>query len=188
MEAKSQAKNVRMAPRKVRQLRETVIGLPVGEAGAQLKFRSGKAARILQCLLNSAVANAVNNLDLKEANLRVKMVTVDGGIKLKRFRPVSKGMAHPFVKRMSHVEIVVEEIEPGKPKKKRRQGKIETVAAADYIKKKRASEKVPEIKEGKQAESVDKQAVTEEELKVYEKMKMQQQGGDRKKNRRRQSR
>ncbi len=67
-EAKAIAKTVRIAPRKTRLVIDLIRGKEVGEARAILFNQPQKAARVIEKVLNSAVANAVNNYNLKEEN------------------------------------------------------------------------------------------------------------------------
>ena len=62
-------------------------------------------------LLNSAVANAVNNMNLSEDNLYVAEVYANQGPTLKRFRPRAKGGASRIRKRTSHITIVLDQAE-----------------------------------------------------------------------------
>lgn len=58
-------------------------------------------------VLRSAIANAVNNNNLREDDLFVKLAYVDEGPTLKRIRPRAKGSASRINKRMSHITVVV---------------------------------------------------------------------------------
>ena len=109
MKVSSHHKHARIAPRKVREFRGAVLGLPVAEAQAQLAWMKGKAPKVLLKVLNAAVANAVHNHELEKDKLVVADVVVGDGLKMKRYQPAAKGMAHPFVKRTSHVSISVED-------------------------------------------------------------------------------
>ena len=60
-------------------------------------------------LLNSAVANAVNNMNLSEDNLYVAEVYANQGPTLKRFRPRAQGRASRIRKRTSHITIVLDQ-------------------------------------------------------------------------------
>lgn len=132
MEIFAQHRFARMAPRKLRQYRGLLVGLPVVQAAAQLKFISGQGPEILGKVLHSAVANARNNFDIEENNLKVADVVIDGGFSMKRYKPASKGSAHPILRRTSHVTVIVEEAVPSTEKpKKRPKTEIEEFTAAD---------------------------------------------------------
>src|SRR5689334_21566709 len=110
MEVKAHYRNARMSARKLRVYRGAIKGLSAIEAMAQLKFMPGYGPVILLQTLRSAVANAHHNFDVAPENLKVSDVVIDAAFTLKRFQPVSKGMAHPILKRNSHVTIVVEDV------------------------------------------------------------------------------
>lgn len=181
----AQHKNVRMTPRKVASLRELVIGLSVREAGAQLSFQRGKAARMMRKVLLSAIANAKHDYEIEEENLRVFGVEVSSGMKFKRHRPVSRGMAHAFIKRSSHIKIVVEEIKTsGKKMKKVKKTEINTFTA-DELKKDRTEAKKADTKEPADKKEGLEQRGQDKSMEAFQKKKMQQQGGDKKKTHRR---
>jgi large subunit ribosomal protein L22 len=108
MEVKAIHKNARVAVRKVRNYRGVIKGLAVEQALAQLKFLPGKVPQLLSKVLQSAVANATNNHELKREELVVAEVIANAGFALKRFRPVSKGRAHGYTKKTTHITVVVE--------------------------------------------------------------------------------
>lgn len=108
-EAKAIAKTVRIAPRKTRLVIDLIRGKEVGEARAILFNQPQKAARVIEKVLNSAVANAVNNYNLKEENLYVKTCYVDEGIVMKRAKMDSRGHVGRNDHKTSHITIVVSE-------------------------------------------------------------------------------
>ncbi len=109
MEAKAVAKNIRIAPRKVRVVVDLIRGKNVGEAFAILKYTPKVGTEVVEKVLKSAVANAENNLDLNVDNLYVSAVYVDQGPTMKRIHPRSRGQAFKILKRSSHVTVVVQE-------------------------------------------------------------------------------
>ena len=109
MEAKAVAKNIRIAPRKVRVVIDLIRGKNVGEAFAILKYTPKVGTEVVEKVLKSAVANAENNLDLYVDNLYVSAVYVDQGPTMKRIHPRSRGQAFKILKRSSHVTVVVQE-------------------------------------------------------------------------------
>ena len=117
MEIKAQVKFVRMSPRKTRWVIDLVRGLDVSEAINQLQFMTKAAAMPVLKLLNSGIANAVNNFKLKKENLYIKSISVDGGPVLKRWRPRAFGRAAPIRKRSAHINLVLgERVESERPK------------------------------------------------------------------------
>lgn len=100
-------KNVRVAPRKVEIVLDQVRGKDIREARAILVYTDKIATEHIIKLLDSAVANAVNNNGMSEDSLYVAYANASEGVTLKRFRPRGKGSASPINKRTSNIEIVV---------------------------------------------------------------------------------
>lgn len=109
MEAKATAKTLRIPPRKARLVIDLIRGKDVEEAAAILRFTGNFAADAIAKVLNSAVANAVNNNDMDESKLYVKECYANEGVTLKRFMPRAKGSASAIHKRTSHITVVVAE-------------------------------------------------------------------------------
>ena len=107
--AKAMARTVRVSPRKTRLVLDLIRGKNVADAIAILKFTPYKASCIIEGVLNSAIANAVNNFGLEKANLVVSEAFANEGPTLKRFRPRAKGSASPINKRTAHITVVVAE-------------------------------------------------------------------------------
>jgi len=107
--AKAITKYVRISPRKARLAAGLIRGLTVPEATDQLIFSSLKGGRLLKKTLDSAVANAETQLDVRREDLKVEEVRVDEGPTLKRAKPKNKGGRHPIMKRTSHFTVVVSE-------------------------------------------------------------------------------
>jgi large subunit ribosomal protein L22 len=112
MEIKVKLSNYRTAPRKVRQVIDLIRGKKVSEAQSILLFTVNKSARPLMKLLNSAIATAKHEFHLDESNLFISKITVDEGPKLKRWHPMSRGMAYPIIKRSSHIALTLKELNP----------------------------------------------------------------------------
>lgn len=109
MEVRAIAKNIRRSPRKVRLVIDAVRGKRVDEAIAILRFLPHGASREILNVVKSAAANAENNYQMAPEDLFIKRIFADEGPTMKRFRPRSRGMASPVLKRTSHVTVVVEE-------------------------------------------------------------------------------
>lgn len=108
MEAKAQARYVRVTPMKARRVIDMIRGLPAGEAQALLRFAPQAASEPVGKVLDSAIANARNNLSLDPNTLWVSAAYVDEGPTMKRFRPRAQGRAYRIRKRSSHITVVVE--------------------------------------------------------------------------------
>ena len=116
IEARAIQRTTRQSPYKMRLVIDQIRGKDVNEALALLKFSKKHAAKQIEKVLNSAVANA--EFKAREANesidvdqLYVKHAIINEGPKLKRFMPAAMGRATPIQKRTSHVEIIVAEKE-----------------------------------------------------------------------------
>ena len=110
MEAKAIAKNIRMSADKARLVADLIRGKKVSEASAILKNMNRKAARVIEKVLNSAVANAENNHNMKKDALFVKEAYVNEGPVMKRMIMDSRGHVGRNDRRTSHVTVVVKEI------------------------------------------------------------------------------
>lgn len=107
--AKAISKYVRISPRKARLAADLIRGLDVTEAAFQLAHCQLKAGALLNKTLQSAIANAETQLDLRREKLIVAEVRVDAGPVFKRAKPKNKGGRHPIMKRTSHFTIEVKE-------------------------------------------------------------------------------
>jgi large subunit ribosomal protein L22 len=106
MEVMAKLRFLRATPRKVRLIAGLIRGRDVQEAVNILHLTNKHAAKPLEKLLRSAIANAENrNEPIDVDRLYVKEVQVDGGPSLKRFRPAPMGRGFRVLKRQSHVTI-----------------------------------------------------------------------------------
>jgi large subunit ribosomal protein L22 len=105
--ARAVARFVRASPRKVGIVCDAIRGKPVGEALAVLQFLPQRAARLVEGVVRSAVANATHNYDLDPQLLYVASVTADPGPMWKRIHPRARGRAFPILKRTCHIGVVV---------------------------------------------------------------------------------
>ena len=106
-EVRASAKWVRITPRKARLVVEHIRGRSVPEARTMLAFSERAAAREIEKLLRSAVANAEANHNLIGDDLVVKTVYVDEGPTIKRWRARARGRAARIRKRMCHITITL---------------------------------------------------------------------------------
>lgn len=110
MQATAKAKHIRISPRKMRIVADVVRGQNVQESLNTLHFMPQKATAFIERTIQSAVANLLDqNRDerIDEEALIVSEIYVDEGPMLKRYQPVSRGRAHPILKRSSHLTVVV---------------------------------------------------------------------------------
>lgn len=103
--AQARFSHVRIAPRKMEGIADLVRGKRVEEALALLQLCPRKGAESILKLLKSAVANADQRGGVDVDRLFVRAIRVNGGPQQKRWRPRSRGMAHPILKRTTHVEV-----------------------------------------------------------------------------------
>jgi large subunit ribosomal protein L22 len=112
MEARAQARFVRVTPMKARRVVDVIRGMKADEAAALLRFAPQAAAEPVRKVLESAMANAENNDGAALDSLYVVEAYVDEGPTMKRFRPRAQGRAYRVAKRTSHITVVVEERTP----------------------------------------------------------------------------
>ena len=108
MQTYARARFVRVSCRKAEQVLDQIRGKSVGEALATLQYTPRIAARLIEKVLRSAVANAEHNHQVRDLDsLRVVRATADGGPSLKRVQPRAMGRAFFIKHRTSHLTIAV---------------------------------------------------------------------------------
>ena len=103
------ARYVRISPRKVKIVIDLIRGKKVDDALAILMYTPKSAAPVVEKLLNSAIANAENNLEMNRDSLYVAEVYANQGPTLKRYWARSHGRADMILKRTSHITIVLDQ-------------------------------------------------------------------------------
>jgi len=164
MEAQATARYVRMGPRKVRFVLDTVRGKYAADALNILKFTPNHAAAEISKVLRSAMANAGNNHGLDLTNLKIARCYVDVGPTMKRVQPRAQGRAYRILKRSSHITIVVAEgapkpIKTGKKAPKaplRAELKVESAVVEDVVET--VSVETTESAEASEETTVEEQA------------------------------
>jgi ribosomal protein L22 len=106
-EVRAEAKWVRMSARKARVVTDHIRGRSVPEARTVLAFTPRAAAREIERVLQSAVANAEANHNLVGDDLVVSAVYVDEGPTIKRWRPRARGRVGRVLKRTCHITVKV---------------------------------------------------------------------------------
>jgi ribosomal protein L22 len=104
---RAEAKYVRTAPRKAQLVAEQIRGRPVPEARTILAFMPRDAARDVERVLASAVANAEANHGLVGDELYVSIATVGAGPTIKRWRARARGRVAHIKKRTCHITIAL---------------------------------------------------------------------------------
>ena len=107
METYAIHKGAMIAPRKARMTLDLVRGKSVSEARAILMTTNTKGSRLISKVLESAVANAVNNLGLQENTLYINEAYINEGTTLKRSKIASRGSVDRRDKRTSHIYVSV---------------------------------------------------------------------------------
>ena len=113
---KAALRQVRVTSKKASLIAKLVRNKNALEALDILKFTRKKAAPILRKVLESAMANAVNNTKQIRENLFIKEIVITEGPTYKRGIPISRGRTHPILKRTSHINIRLEVKAPVAPK------------------------------------------------------------------------
>jgi len=103
MQVTARLRYARISPQKCRLVADTVRGKGVGNALSTLKFMPKKGARLVLKVLESAIANAENNLGADIDELKVTRIEIDTAPVLKRFAARAKGRGNRIVKRNSHI-------------------------------------------------------------------------------------
>lgn len=132
MQVTAKAKYIKMSPRKIRLVSDMIKGMKVSEALNQLQYIPKSACRPLQKLINSGIAAAENDLQLKKDNLFIKNILVNEGPTLYRWQPRAFGRATPLRKRSAHILLILDELVP-------------TAKAKKTGKKKKEKEEIPVI-------------------------------------------
>jgi len=102
------AKHIRISPRKAKIVVDLIRGKRVDDALAILMFTPKSASPVLIKLLNSAIANAENNLEMDRESLYIAEAYANQGPTLKRYWARSHGRADTIKKRTSHLTIVLD--------------------------------------------------------------------------------
>ena len=139
MEVRAYLRYLNIAPRKTRLVANLVKGMEVEKAKAQLLFCKKRAAKPILKLINSALANARNNLGI-DGTFFIKEIRVDQGPMLKRWMPRAFGRATMIQRKTSHVTLVLEVKEPRKIERKKEEKKEEVKEM-----KKEERKEMPEI-------------------------------------------
>jgi large subunit ribosomal protein L22 len=106
MRTSATARYVRVSPAKARLVLDLVRGKPAGDALAILQFTRRAAARLVEKVLRSAIANAAHNHQVRNLeNLRVVTAVADGGPSMKRVQPRAMGRAFFIRHRSSHLTV-----------------------------------------------------------------------------------
>lgn len=118
-------KDVHVSPKKIRFLMDFVKKLKPVDAIDHLAYMSQHSARILKTAIQAAISSSVSALKTTPDMLKFRVLIIDQGHVLKRFRAGGRGTAKPIKRRMAHIKIVLEVDQPGQKKIESRKEKIE---------------------------------------------------------------
>ncbi len=107
MEIVAVSKSARVAPRKVRLVADAIRKLSIEDALKALSVLKNRGGEPLEKTLKSAIANALNNNNLKQDALRIKSIDVLEAPAYKRYHLSTRGRVHPYKRRGSHIKIVL---------------------------------------------------------------------------------
>ena len=161
MEARAQARYVRVTPMKARRVVDLIRGLPASDAQALLRFAPQAASEPIGKVLDSAIANAANNYAADTRSLVVSEAFVDEGPTFKRFQPRAQGRAYRIRKRTSHITVIVSDgVQPASEGKiKAAKAKAKVIASEEKAEdSKPAAKKAPAKKTTSGSEATKKSA------------------------------
>ena len=117
-QARAIGRMIRISPRKLNLVAQSIRGLTAERALNELTFSQKRIAGTVKKVLQSAIANAENNHDLDVDDLVVREASVGKGMVMKRFHARARGHAGRIEKFFSQITIVVEEKREAEPEKK----------------------------------------------------------------------
>ncbi len=107
MEVQTYIKNLKITPKKLRFLLPAIKKMTPVESLDYLYYTPKKGAKIFYKAIKSAINNAKQTMKVDENLLKFKLLTVEEGRTLKRFRAGSKGVAKPIKKEYAHIKIIL---------------------------------------------------------------------------------
>jgi large subunit ribosomal protein L22 len=108
MEARAEARYIRVSPQKARLVVDLIRGRNAGEAITILQTTNKRVAPLVERVLRSAIANAQNRFsDVDVDKLMVREAYVNEGPRMKRIRPAPMGRAYRYQRRMAHIAVTV---------------------------------------------------------------------------------
>jgi large subunit ribosomal protein L22 len=108
MEATANIKYQKISDKKIKYLAREVVGKGAEQTVERLTLLGNKAAHILSKSIKSAISNMKNKGITDVSTVKILNVSIGKGPFLKRWNPVSRGMAHQIKKRTSHIKVVLQ--------------------------------------------------------------------------------
>ncbi len=110
MEARAEARYIRVSPQKARLVVDLIRGMPVGKAITTLRLTNKRISPVIEKVLRSAIANAENRSnDVDVDKLFVSEAYVNEGPRMKRIRPAPMGRAYRYQRRIAHIAVSVKQ-------------------------------------------------------------------------------
>ena len=108
MEARAEARYIRISPQKARLVVDLIRGEQAGTAISILRSTNKRIAPVVEKVLRSAIANAENRSDDVDVDkLFVSEAYVNEGPRMKRIRPAPMGRAYRYQRRIAHIVVKV---------------------------------------------------------------------------------
>ena len=107
MEYIAVAKNIKMSPRKVRLVVDSVKKQNLNKTLSTLSLMPKRAALPVKKAIDSAIANAINNFKVNREALSIRDIIVGEGASLKRYHFAARGRVRPYKRRTSHIRVIL---------------------------------------------------------------------------------
>ena len=107
MEYQAVARNIKISPRKVRLVVDSVKKQNLNKTLSVLSLMPKRAALPVKKAIDSAIANAVNNFKVNREALSIRDIIVDEGARLKRYHFAARGRVRPYKRRTSHIRVIL---------------------------------------------------------------------------------
>lgn len=140
MQVSAKLNNLKVAPRKVRLVADSIVGMPVSVALIELDKQVKRSSEPMEKLLKSAIANAENNFGLDRENLYVLSVQVGDGVRLKRWMPRAFGRANPILRRLSKITLILNETVEGLNRKEVKKPEVTETVESETIEEEKKEE------------------------------------------------
>lgn len=101
------AKNIKISPRKVRLIADSVKKQNLKAALSVLSVMNKRAAGPVKKAIDSAIANATNNFQAKKEELIIRDILIGEGTAMKRFHFAGRGRTRPYKRRTSHIRVIL---------------------------------------------------------------------------------
>ena len=150
MEARAYIKNLKISPKKLRFLLPAIKKMTPAKSLEYLFYTPKKGARLFYKVIKSAINNAKQTMKINEDLLKFKLLTVEEGRGLKRYKPGGRGAAKPIRRDFSHIKIILEAEAPVKAKKEvapvPKEKKAPVVEKAKPVQKKAVKKRTVKVK------------------------------------------